>query len=154
MERNLAPAKYSFQFVMALGNFMMTSNRGALLIAKMNQTPVAGILLIHSNSSTHAFLAGSESKFLKFYPNKFLIHRSIVESIVCGHQVFDFMGSEEEDENLIRFKNLWGGRSNKITTYVKDYNLLRCWMWDSIRNLIKTRVGSKLTRIIRNRAVR
>ncbi|HUL20676.1 MAG TPA: GNAT family N-acetyltransferase [Thermodesulfobacteriota bacterium] len=154
MERNLAPAKYSFQFVMALGNFMTLSNRGVLLIARMNQTPVAGILLIRSNSSTHAFLAGSDSKFLKFYPNKFLIHRSLVESIACGHQVFDFMGSEKEDENLIRFKNLWGGRPNTITTYVKNYNLLRSWIWDTSRNFINTRVGSKLIRIIRNRAVR
>jgi len=154
MERNLAPAKYSFQFVMALGEFMMTSNRGALLIAKMNQTPVAGILLIHSNSSTHAFLAGSDSKFLKFYPNKFLIHRSLVESIVSGHQVFDFMGSEKEDEELIRFKNLWGGQSIIVTTYVKDYNSLRCWVWDKTRNFINTHIGSKLTRIIRSKILR
>ncbi|HVP80505.1 MAG TPA: GNAT family N-acetyltransferase [Thermodesulfobacteriota bacterium] len=154
MERNLAPAKYSFQFVAALGNFMATSNRGVLLIATMNQTPVAGILLIHSNSSTHAFLAGSDSRFLKFYPNKFLIHRSLVESIANGHQVFDFMGSEKEDENLIRFKNLWGGRPNTITTYVKDYNIWRCWMWDTLRDFMNTRTGSRLTRIFRNRTVR
>jgi lipid II:glycine glycyltransferase (peptidoglycan interpeptide bridge formation enzyme) len=154
MERNLAPAKYSFQFVMTLCNFAMASNRGVLLIAKMNQTPVAGILLIHSTSSTHAFLAGSDSKFLKFYPNKFLIHRSLVESIAGGHQVFDFMGSEKEDENLIRFKNLWGGQHHTITTYVKDYNSLRCWIWDTFRNFINTPMGSKLTRIIRNKVVR
>jgi len=154
MERNLAPAKYPFQFVMALGNFMMTSNRGALLTAKMNQIPVAGILLIHSNSSTHAFLAGSDSKFLRFYPNKLLVHQSLVESMVSGHQIFDFMGSEKEDENLIRFKNLWGGRPDTVTTYVKNYNPLRCWIWDTLRSFINTPVGSKLTRIIRNKIVR
>lgn len=154
MERNLAPAKYPYRFVMALAEFIMATNRGVLLIAKMNQIPVAGILLIHSNSSTHAFLAGSDSKFLKFYPNKFLIHRSLVESIVCGHQIFDFMGSEKEDENLIRFKNLWGGRPNTMTTYVKDYNPLRCWIWDTIRNFINTPVGSKLTRIVRSKSLR
>jgi len=154
MERNVAPAKYSYRFVMALAKFTMASNRGVLLIAKMNQIPVAGILVIYSKSSAHAFLAGSDSQFLKFYPNKFLIHRSLVESIVCGHQIFDFMGSEKEDENLIRFKSLWGGQPNTITTYVKDYNPLRCWMWDTLRNFINTPIGSKLTRIARNKGMR
>jgi hypothetical protein len=154
MERNLAPAKYPFRLVMALADFIMVSNQGILLIAKMNQTPVAGILMIRSNSSTHAFLAGSDSKFLKFYPNKFLIHQSLVESIVSGHQVFDFMGSEKEDENLLRFKNLWGGRPIVVNTYVKDYNSLRCWIWYTVRNFINTPIGSKLTRIIREKIVR
>ncbi len=154
MERNIAPAKYPYQMVMALREFIMMSNRGVLLIAKMDQTPVAGILLIYSNSSSHAFLAGSDSKFLKFYPNKFLIHRSLAESIACGHHIFDFMGSEKGDENLIRFKNLWGGRPDTLTTYVKDYNRVRCWVWKTVRDLINTPVGSKLTRIVRNKAVR
>ena len=154
MERNLAPAKYSYRFVRALAEFIMASHRGVLLIARMNQIPVAGILVIYSSSSAHAFLAGSDSEFLKFYPNKFLIHRSLVESIVCGHQIFDFMGSEKEDENLIRFKNLWGGQPSTITTYVKDYNPVRCWMWDTIRNFINTPIGSKLTRIVRNKSMR
>jgi hypothetical protein len=151
MERNLAPAKYSFQFVMALNQFIRESHGGVLLMAKMNQIPVAGILLIYSNSSTHAFLAGSDVQFLKFYPNKLLIHRALVESISCGHHVFDFMGSEKEDENLIRFKNLWGGQAHTVTTYLKDYSPLRCWIWGTARNFINTPVGSKLTRVIRSR---
>jgi lipid II:glycine glycyltransferase (peptidoglycan interpeptide bridge formation enzyme) len=154
MERNRAPAKYSFQLVMALGEFIMASNRGILLMARMNQTPVAGILLIYSNSSVHAFLAGSDSQFLRFFPNKFLIHRSLVESIISGHQIFDFMGSEKEDEELIRFKNLWGGQSVVVTTYAKDYNPLRCWIWENMRNLIRTPIGSKLTRAIRAKMMR
>jgi hypothetical protein len=154
MERNIAPAKYPYRLVMALAEFIMPSNRGVLLIAKMDQIPVAGILLIYSGSSAHAFLAGSDSKFLKFYPNKFLIHQSLAESIVCGHQIFDFMGSEKEDENLIRFKKLWGGQSMVVATYVKDYNPLRCWVWETLRNFINTPLGSKLTRIIRNKVVR
>jgi hypothetical protein len=154
MERNAAPAKYPFRFVMALGEFIMASNGGVLLMAGMNQTPIAGILLIYSDSSTHAVLAGSDSNFLKFYPNKFLIHQSLVESIGRGHRVFDFMGSEKEDKELIRFKNQWGGRSAVVTTYVKDYNPLRCWAWGALRNFINTPMGSKLTRIIRNKVVR
>jgi len=153
MERNIAPAKYPYRFVMALREFIMTTNGGALLIAKMNETPVAGILLIHSNSSTHAFLAGSDSKFLRFYPNKFLIHESLVDSIGCGHRVFDFMGSEKGDKDLIRFKNQWGGQSTVVTTYIKGYNPLRCWVWDTLRNFINTPLGSKLTRIVRNKVV-
>lgn len=154
MERNLAPAKYSYRLVMAFREFIMTSNHGVLLVAKMNQIPVAGILIIYSNSSAHAFLAGSDSKFLKFYPNKFLIHQALVESIVSGHQIFDFMGSEKEDENLIRFKNLWGGKPVVVTTYVKDYNPLRCRIWDTVRNFVHTPIGSKLTRIIRKKLLK
>ena len=151
MQRNHAPAKYPAQLIMALREFILGSGGGVLLMARMGETPVAAILLIYSKSSTHAFLAGSDSRFLKYYPNKLLIHHALMESIACGHDVFDFMGSEKEDKNLIRFKNLWGGRSISVTTHVHDYNRLRCWMWDTIKSFMNTSVGSKLTRIVRDR---
>jgi hypothetical protein len=151
MERNRAPAKYTQQLVAAVQAFIARTGKGLLLTARMGGTPVAGILLIYSNSSTHAFLAGSDSRFLKFYPNKFLIHEALRESIARHHTVFDFMGSDKEDRDLIRFKNMWGGGSVPVATYVKDYNRLRCWLWDKARNLINTPLGSRLTRAIRKR---
>jgi serine/alanine adding enzyme len=152
MERNRAPAKYSQQLVTAVQEFIAVGRRGALFIAKMDETPVAGILLIYSESATHAFLAGSDSRFLKFYPNKFLIHEAIRESVVRRHAVFDFMGSDKEDQDLIRFKSMWGGRAVSVTTYVKDYSPFRCWLWDKSRSFIHTSLGSRLTRAFRNRA--
>jgi len=151
MERNRAPAKYPQQLVMALREFIGRTGRGVLLMATMGGSPVAGIVLIYSNSSTHAFLAGSDSRFLKFYPNKFLIHEALRESVARHHTVFDFMGSEKEDENLIRFKNLWGGGPVPVTTYVKGYSRFRCWLWDKSRSFIHSPLGSRLTRVIRNR---
>jgi hypothetical protein len=151
MKRNRAPAKYSYRLVMAFREFMLAFNGGTLLIARKDESPVAGMLLMHSNSSTHAFLTGSDSRFLKFYPNKLLVHQSLVEAISCGHEIFDFMGSEKGDANLIRFKNLWGGRSVPVTTYVKDYDLLRGWIWNGMRSFMNTKVGAGLTRAVRNR---
>jgi hypothetical protein len=154
MERNRAPAKYSRQLVSTLYDFIETSKKGVLLMARMHHQPVAGVLLIHSNSSTHAFFGGSYGQFLKFYTNELLIHESLLQAIRCGHKVFDFMGSDKEDEKLIWFKNKWGGQSVRVSTRVKDYHLLRCWMWNTLRNFISTSIGSILTRAIRRESLK
>jgi hypothetical protein len=154
MERNRAPAKYSRRLVSTLYEFIETSKKGVLLMARMRHQPVAGVLLIHSNSSTHAFFGGSHGQFLKFYTNELLIHESLLHAIRCGHKVFDFMGSEKEDEKLIWFKNKWGGQSVRVSTHVKDYHPLRSWMWNTLRSFMSTSIGSILTRAIRRESLK
>ena len=147
MERNRAVAKYSFEWVEAV------SSKGVILFAEMRDIVVAGILLVHSGKTTHAMIAGSDSRYLKFFPNKLLIHHALLEAVSCESGTFDFGGSSPDDRELIRFKEQFGGKSIKLTTYIIDLEPLKCWLWEKGRRIMSTGIGANILRKVRGRPV-
>jgi hypothetical protein len=145
MVRNKAPAKYSRQMVMALRELVM-EDRGSLFLARVDGTPVAGILIIYSDKIAHAMIAGSDDQYLKLYPNKLLIHSALTSCIENEIETFDFMGSDKDDGELLRFKKMWGGQPVPLLTYVKDYSPVKCWMIEKGREFIKDGIGARVMR--------
>jgi len=148
MERNRAIAKYPLHWFETLYEIMTKKELGAILIAELNQGPIAGVVLIYSPSSTHYFHNGSKHEFLKFCPNELLIHFALEEAIEKGNSFFDFMGSDPYDASLIRFKEKWGSQSMDLNTYVKDYHPFRCRIWEWGKRWAGSRLGSRLLKFI------
>jgi len=149
MERNRAMAKYPLRWFKAVYEEMVEKGLGAFLFAELNGTPIVGVVLIFSSSSTHYFHNGSKYEFLKFCPNELLIHSALEEAIEKGHRFFDFMGSDPNDAPLLRFKEKWGGQSMDVNTYVKDYHPFRSKMWELGKRWAGSKWGSALLRTFR-----
>lgn len=149
MERNKAMAKYPLRWFEAIHEIVAKRGTGAILIAELNGTPIAGVVLVHSSSSTHYLHNGSQYEFLKFCPNELLVHSSIENAVEKKISFFDFMGSDPGDLSLLRFKEKWGGRSMDLHTYVKDYRPLRSKIWEMGKRVAASDFGSKVVRWIR-----
>ena len=148
MERNRAMAKYPLQWFEAIHEIVGERGLGTILVAELDGTPIAGVVLIYSPSSTHYFHNGSKYEFLKFCPNELLIHFALEEAIEKGNSFFDFMGSDPGDLSLLRFKEKWGSRSMDVHTYVKDCRPFRSKIWELGKRIAASNLGSKVTRWI------
>ena len=149
MERNRAVAKYPLHWFETLYEEMAEKRLGTFLFAELDQEAIAGVVLIHSPTSTHYFHNGSRYEFLKFCPNELLIHSALEEAIEKGNSFFDFMGSDPLDLSLMKFKEKWGSRSLDIYTHVKDYHPFRCKIWELGRRLGNSQAGNWLIKLIR-----
>jgi serine/alanine adding enzyme len=150
MERNRAMAKYSLQWFEAIYEIVTQKGLGAVLIAKLHDVAIAGVVLIYSPSSTHYFHNGSQYEFLKFCPNELLVHFSLEKAIEKGNSIFDFMGSDPDDLSLLRFKEKWGSQSKDVYTYVKDYHPFRSKIWELGKRIGSSRLGSAFLRRLRD----
>jgi hypothetical protein len=151
MERNRAMAKYPLHWFEALYEIVTKKGSGVVLIAELNDVAIAGVVLIHSASSTHYFHNGSQYEFLKFCPNELLVHSSIENAVEKRISFFDFMGSDPKDLSLLRFKEKWGGQSLDVFTYVKDFHPLRCKVWELGKRSIASSWGSNIVRWVQSR---
>jgi serine/alanine adding enzyme len=149
MKRNRALAKYPLRWFETIYEMVAQKGLGDILIAEQNQVAMAGVVLIHSRSSTHYFHNGSQYEFLKFCPNELLVHSSLEEAIDKGNSFFDFMGSNPNDLSLIRFKEKWGSQSVDLRTYVKDYHPFRCKIWELGKRMGNSQMGHWLIKLIR-----
>jgi hypothetical protein len=149
MERNRAMAKYPLQWFEAIYEIVAQKGLGAILFAELNEVAIAGVVLIHSPSSTHYFHNGSHYEFLKFCPNELLVHSSIENALEKKISFFDFMGSDPQDLSLLRFKEKWGSQSRDVHTYVKDYHPFRCKIWELGKRLGSSQIGNWLIKFIR-----
>jgi hypothetical protein len=149
MERNRAMAKYPLRWFEAIYEMVAQKGLGAILLAELDQMAIAGVVLIHSPSSTHYFHNGSQYEYLKFCPNELLVHFSLERAIEKGNSFFNFMGSDPNDLSLLRFKEKWGSQSRDIHTYVKDYHPFRCKIWELGKRVMNSSLGSWFLRRIR-----
>ena len=151
MERNRAAAKYPFEWFRVLCEGGPGKSLGTIRFAVLDQRAIAGVVLVHSTTTTHYFHNGSRGESLKYCPNELLVHHSIEEAIERRTSYFDFMGSDEGDLSLIHFKEKWGSQSSEVHTYLKDYHPLRSKMWDWGKKLAASKLGSKAARWFRGR---
>jgi lipid II:glycine glycyltransferase (peptidoglycan interpeptide bridge formation enzyme) len=149
MERNRAMAKYPLKWFEAIYEIVALKGLGTILFAELGEMAIAGVVLIHSPSSTHYFHNGSQYEYLKFCPNELLVHYSLERAIEKGNSFFDFMGSDPNDLSLLRFKEKWGSQSRDVHTYVKDYHPFRCKIWELGKRMGSSKIGNWLIKLIR-----
>ena len=80
MERNRAAAKYPFQWFKTLCGGGPEKSLGTIRLAVLDQTAIAGVILVHSVSATHYFHNGSKGEYLKYCPNELLVHVSLEDA--------------------------------------------------------------------------
>jgi hypothetical protein len=149
MERNRALAKYPRRWFDAMYDLLVQQGRADILFAMKEDKYVAGVVLVHSATSSHYLHNGSMEAYLENRPNDLLVDYIIQKEVEEGKVTLDFMGSDPNDLSLIRFKEKWGSQSMDIYTYVKNYHPLRCKMWELGKKWANSRVGSRLIRVIR-----
>jgi len=149
MERNRAMAKYPLQWFYALHEILIQKGIADVLFAvKREGEYIAGVVLVHSATSSHYLHNGSVGAYLEHRPNDLIVDSIIQKGVEEGKTTLDFMGSDPNDLSLLRFKEKWGSQSRDIYTYVKDYHPFRSKIWELGKGVMNSRLGSWFLRRI------
>ena len=81
-----------------------------LLLAELNQTKIAGIVLFKFKNTVSYEIGASIRKYLSIRPNHLLLWRAIEMACSEGYQYFDFGKSPPEHKTLLNFKKRWGSK--------------------------------------------
>ena len=149
MERNRAAAKYPYRWFRVLCEGGPGKSLGTIRFAVLDQRAIAGVVLVHSTTTTHYFHNGSRGESLKYCPNELLVDSSIEGAVDRKSSFFDFMGSDPEDASLLKFKEKWGSQSKDIYTYVKNCRPFRCKIWELGKKMGNTKMGHWLIKWMR-----
>lgn len=144
MKRNRAGAKYPLQWFQALHDILVRKGLADIRFAVKGNEYAAGVVLVYSPTSVHYLHNGSDPVHLESRPNDLIVDDIIQQGVKAGRSFLDFMGSDQGDLNLLRFKEKWGSRSLDITTHVRDYHPLRCAIWETGKRCMASRLGRGL----------
>ena len=151
MERNRAMAKYPLQWFYTLHEILIPQGIADVLFAvKSEGEYIAGVVLVHSATSSHYLHNGSVGAYLEHRPNDLIVDSIIQKGAEEGKTTLDFMGSDPNDLSLLRFKEKWGSQSRDIYTYVKDYHPFRSKIWEWGKRVANSSMGNRLLKFVRH----
>jgi lipid II:glycine glycyltransferase (peptidoglycan interpeptide bridge formation enzyme) len=149
MRRNKALAKYPLRLFFKIYD-LLVPHQAEILFAKCRGRAVAGMVLVHSQYTTHYFHGGSETRSLHLRPNDLLFHRAIESAKDKGKERFDFFGSDKRMVSLIRFKDKWGTRREELLNFHRDLGTLRPLAFRLGLKLAQTPLGSAIHRAFKS----
>ncbi len=148
MKRNQAMAKYPKKFIYSIYDCIIAKGQGDIFFAKFDNKNIAGIMILYSKDISHYYFGGSIKEYHKYQPNEALLHAAIVKAITMKKLAFDFMGSEENDVDLIRFKQKWGAVRHQTVHYTIVQNAFRHTLWNIGLRFLSFSWGTALTRLV------
>jgi hypothetical protein len=151
MKRNAALAKYSPELVNAMVEELGPTDRCAVLLARREGEPIAGILVVDSASMSHYLMGGSTTAGLAHCPNDLLLHTAIRRAVDKRLGAFDFLPSGSDDPALEQFKAKWGATPQPLFVHTVTTHPYRMACWDAAYHLASSPTGSALVRAIRRR---
>jgi len=151
MKRNEAYNVWNRKILHAIYQHLVKKGKATILLAKLKEEIIAGIILIFSPETTYYFFAASEQKSLSLCPNDLLVHHAICLTIKNGIKYFDLMTSQKEDVALMNFKEKWGAQKYPFYFYEKSLNPFRTWLWQKVWWMINTSAGAWFLRWWRGR---
>jgi hypothetical protein len=151
MKRNEAYNTWTKKALYAIYHHFVQKGEAKILLAKLKDEIIAGIILIYSPETTYYFFAASSQKNLSLCPNDLLVHHGICLTIAAKRRFFDLMASQREDVALMNFKEKWGAQKYPFYFYGKSLNPLRTWLWRKAWWMMNTSTGSQLMRWWRGR---
>lgn len=146
MKRNEAYNVWTRQTLYAIYHHLVQKGEGKILLARLKDEIIAGIILLFSPETVYYFFAASGQKFLSLCPNDLLVHHGICLTIRKGKRFFDLMTSQKEDVALMNFKEKWGAQKYPFYFYKKSLNPIRTWVWSTIWRLGNTSLGARFVR--------
>lgn len=120
------------RFFDMVAEVLSREGRYRLLYAVHQGEPIGGILLVMSRKGVHYFAGASKESHLDLRPNDLLFFHAIRSSIEGGYQYFDFMLTDGNDENLLRFKKKWGSETYPFDKFHKDLSPLKSKVFDRL----------------------
>jgi lipid II:glycine glycyltransferase (peptidoglycan interpeptide bridge formation enzyme) len=151
MRRNEAYNTWTKKALQAIYHHLVQQGKAKILLAKLKNEIIAGIILIFSPETTYYFFAASGQKYLSLCPNDLLVHRGICLTIREGRRFFDLMASQKDDIPLMNFKEKWGAQKYPFYFYEKSLNPFRRRLWRKAWWMINTNWGAHLLRLWRGR---
>jgi hypothetical protein len=148
MKRNKALAKYPKTFLYAIYDMIIAAGQGDIFFAKLEEERIAGIMVLYSQDIAHYYFGGSQQEYHRYQPNEALLHKAICKSIKLKKSIFDFMGSDPQDSNLIHFKKKWGAVPHPIAHYTIVKNQFFSALWQAGLYMLATPSAAALTRCI------
>jgi len=109
--------------------FLQTSPIARLVIAKLNDRIIGGLLFLHFNSYVRLWCETSDPNFLNYRPNNAIINYIVKWSCDNKYRFVDFGASPPGNEGLVAFKEEWGATKAWFNTFTKVYSLWRKKMW-------------------------
>ena len=149
MRRNEAYNIWTKKMFNAIYRDLAQQGKAAILLAKLKDEIIAGIILLFSPETIYYFFAASAQKYLSLCPNDLLVHHGICLTIRKGIRYFDLMTSQKEDSALMNFKEKWGAEKHPFYFYEKSLTRIRPWLWKRVWRLMNTSIGVRLMRSLR-----
>ena len=147
MKRNHAMAKYPKKFIYSIYDNIISKDRGDIFFAKFDNRNIAGIMILYSKNIAHYYFGGSLREYHKYQPNEALFHNAIIKAVEMKKSAFDFMGSDENDADLIHFKQKWGTVCHQTAHYTIVQNAFRHTLWNVGLRMLSSSWGTALTRL-------
>ncbi len=142
MKRNKALAKYPIQLFYKIYD-LLVPEFSDMLFMKYNNQPIAGMVVIYSEDTTHYFHGGSATEYLHLRPNDLLFHNAIKIAKEKGKSYFDFMGSSKKMLSLIQFKEKWGAEKKIVFNYHQDISKNRAAIYQLLQPIVNFFRGSR-----------
>jgi hypothetical protein len=89
-------------------------------------------------------IGGAKTEHWESCPDDLLIHHGILETIEQDKKYFDFMQSPMGNQDLMAFKDKWGGQTHPFIIYEKDVNPFRAKIWRKAWKIANTTIFSSL----------
>jgi len=151
MKRNEAYNTWTKKALYAIYDHLVQKGEAKILLAKLKDEIIAGIILIFSPETTYYFFAASSQKNLSLCPNDLLVHHGICLTIAAKRRFLDLMASQREDVALMNFKEKWGAQKQPFYFYEKSLSSFRTWLWRRAWWMMNTAWGACLLRWWRRR---
>ncbi|OPY67923.1 MAG: FemAB family protein [Syntrophorhabdaceae bacterium PtaU1.Bin034] len=96
------------RFFRNLWEVLYPSKTLSLLLARVDGTPAAGVVLLKFKDTVYYKFAAAERRYLVKRPNHLLIWRIVEDALREGYSYLDFGRTFVGDEGLMRWKARWG----------------------------------------------
>jgi hypothetical protein len=103
-----------FNFFKNLWDALTPRNMLSLLLVRHKGKFVAGIILLWMNKTAHYKFGASDSKFLHFRVNQWLMWEAIKQAKKKGCKRFDFGRASVDNNGLSKYKSRWGTQNSPL----------------------------------------
>jgi CelD/BcsL family acetyltransferase involved in cellulose biosynthesis len=103
-----------WSFFRKLGELLLASGLGFVLLAYHEDRCIAGAVFLHFNRTLTYKYGASASSGLLLRPNNLIMWTAIEWGCHHGYHVLDMGRTQADDAGLRRYKNGWGGEENEL----------------------------------------
>ncbi len=113
----------------SLLRYLQISPIAKLVIAKLDNSLIGGLLFLHFNSYVRLWVETSDPEFLNYRTNNAMINYIVEWSCEKGYRFVDFGASPPGNDGLVAFKEEWGAKKEWFSIFTKVYSPWRKKLW-------------------------
>ncbi|MDI6704136.1 MAG: GNAT family N-acetyltransferase [bacterium] len=122
MKRKEARPEYIFSKSFFYHVFKLLEGKATLAVARYRGEDIASILHLHLSDFVHAFLACSNSDYIKLHPNNLLFYESIMWAKREGYRIYNLGGGMKKNDSLFFFKSAFSKSTLPFHIYTKIHD--------------------------------